>query len=103
MQCRACGIAFEAGDGERYTERHPYGESEAEQVMGMLCPNCGSEDVWEEARCEECGEEYAASDISDGLCRVCLEQTRQDLEWCFGTLSKAQQRWAAAHPEWMEM
>ena len=64
MICYNCGFKFDAADAMSYTE--DYGE------RFSACPNCGSSDIGDSARCEKCGEEFSPEDLADGFCMECL-------------------------------
>jgi len=102
MICRECQMPFDAEDSEAVFDRVPYGESDVYACSGTVCPHCGSEWVEDERMCLHCEQEYARSELEDGLCAMCVEETVESLHWLWNSLSPAQQTWASEHMEWME-
>ena len=62
--CCECGEIFHEGDaGIRVETEYIEGWSRTERYL--TCPSCGSEDLEEAVRCEECGEWTAPNKIFD--------------------------------------
>jgi hypothetical protein len=68
--CTDCGHVFE--EPEVYAERHPYGDTYAEETFSC-CPNCGG--GYDEAvRCSHCDTYIAESDMYDDVCEKCKKE-----------------------------
>lgn len=102
MMCRACKASFEPEEVGVVCDEYPYGEGVVEQVTNAVCPNCGADELVDEGCCMECGGEFEAAELQDGLCAVCREDLLQTLDWAWTMLSPAQKTWAAANTAWME-
>lgn len=97
MMCRVCGGSFEETELHTAFDAIPYGEGIVEQETNLCCPECGSQELCEEGYCCECATEVPSQELEDGLCRVCVEEAKDTLEWMWGMLSAAQQHWALHH------
>ncbi len=64
--CIHCGHEFEEIAAKNYDRSTGTWEE--------YCPNCGSEDFEEAERCEICGEWKVADNITDGVCKECIEK-----------------------------
>lgn len=102
MICQTCGARPAPAECGTVIDRVPYGEREVDCVSGMCCPVCGGEELSEAADCADCGGEFAACEITDGLCRMCEAQLKETLEWLCEQLSPAQKHWMQCHPAWMD-
>lgn len=102
MMCRQCGGRFERSELSVTHDLHPYGDGVVEEMMQVVCPDCGADELYEEHGCAQCGEEWSSSELEDGLCRLCIEELLETLDWAWTMLSPAQKRWAAEHTAWME-
>ncbi len=100
MMCRVCGGRFDEDDMMPVCDSHPYGDGYACEQGEFTCPDCGASLV-QEGYCKECGEEVPHPELEEGLCRLCVEETKESLEWMWGMLSPCQQMWAQANTEWM--
>jgi len=100
MMCRVCGGRFDDQELSPACDYHPYGDEFAREQGDLVCPDCGAGLV-EEGYCKECGEEVPDMELEEGLCRVCVEETKESLEWMWGTLSPRQRMWAYANTDWM--
>ena len=69
-----CGHSFE---NPRYCagDRVPYGDTYASFGDYAVCPVCGSDDILEADECACCGEVTALSDMTEGFCGKCVDDT----------------------------
>lgn len=102
MICRECAACFDLDECATVAESMPYGDGYARELQGVLCPQCGSSRVDEERVCSSCEQVCSPHEMEEGLCRLCVEETTQTLEWMWDMLSPAQKRWAGEHTDWME-
>ena len=102
MICNVCGEQFADSQIRRGYDDYPYGERLVTVCTHGVCPVCGSDDLRDECVCAQCGEEVLETDMNDGFCRYCAEETEQTLDWMCSMLSPAQRRWIMEHPEWIE-
>ncbi len=102
MMCRVCSQRFEDTRIKRIYDEYPYGDGYEAVCTNGVCPCCGSEEIVEEARCLQCGEDVSDADLVNGFCRFCAEELEQTLDWIVSMLTPAQRRWMADHPEWVE-
>ncbi len=100
MMCRVCGGRFDDQELSPVYDRHPYGDGYAYEQGDISCPDCGA-DLVQEGYCKGCGEEVPHLELEEGLCRMCVEETMDSLEWMWGALSLHQRMWACANTEWM--
>ena len=73
--CDNCGEVFDEEDSGVIYEWEGEGVMRGERAVGMCCPKCGCEDLWEADECCCCGEEF---DRENGMIKVggywyCLE------------------------------
>ena len=71
--CAGCGHVF--GEPSYYTEVH--GEEMA------CCPRCGGNEIGEAVQCDVCGEYYCESEMEYGVCDYCINEKRNDPEFCY--------------------
>jgi len=67
--CKKCGRVLQDSD----LVLHKDYEDGVCYDSTVCCP-CGSEDLVEAERCEECGEYFPADELYDGICKGCLKQ-----------------------------
>lgn len=77
-KCKRCGSVFD--EPVPIVEGYKGMNSDHYAVVGLVCPECHSEDLEEGNRCKSCGE------FAEGLNNYCKE-CHDDLEWY---LTKAQ-------------
>ena len=72
FKCTDCGHIFEDGEQRTFVERHPYGDTTADEYFSV-CPVCGGE--YEEAKsCECCGGAFLEDELIGGYyCDECLK------------------------------
>ncbi len=102
MICRECAAHFETYECARVCDTTPYGDGCVDALSGMACPLCGSTQVDVACECAVCEQEFAPTELEDGLCRLCAEETSQSLSWMWDMLAPAQKRWACEHTAWMD-
>lgn len=102
MMCRVCGGRFEPQELRTAYEAVPYGEGVCDCPAEAVCPDCGAAAVCEEYGCAQCGEEIPSAELNDGLCRLCVEDLHETLDWMWEMLSPVQKRWATEHTDWMD-
>lgn len=66
--CDNCGDVVDIEDLPTFTEKHPYGETYAEETFINFDCACGGE-YQKAEQCERCGEYVLETD--EGLCDVC--------------------------------
>ena len=74
FKCTDCGHIFEDGEQRTFVERHPYGDTTADEYFSV-CPVCGGE--YEEAKsCECCGGAFLEDELIGGYyCDECLRDS----------------------------
>ena len=70
--CMHCGHEFEEIDRKHYDN--------STGVWEEYCPNCGSEDFEEAAKCELCDEWHSAEKVVNGVCKNCIERGSNDIK-----------------------
>lgn len=68
----SCSHIFEEGEQGVRVERHPYGDTTAEEKIAV-CPVCGG-DFEEAAQCKHCGGAYLEQELKSGFCSDCLRE-----------------------------
>lgn len=72
--CNCCSKHFD--EPEEFFDRHPYGDTYAEESF-YGCPYCGGS--YEEAvECEECGKLVPESESYDGYCSECYSKLEEE-------------------------
>lgn len=81
-RCLECGHTFE--DGEQGTCVEHYGEFWGEPCSESFscCPMCNGDYV-ELEECKRCGEFFESCDLTDGMCKNCVEELGNDVETCY--------------------
>ena len=69
-KCNDCGYVCEYDELETIVDRHPYGDTYAEERY-VECPMCGSGDIDEATECSVCGEYHTGG---DDVCDDCLQE-----------------------------
>lgn len=72
--CKNCGRDFEEPDVVYETHGFDYGPYE----KWLVCPSCHDSNFEEAEQCDGCGEYFAKSDLTDGLCDDCYEEEEEN-------------------------
>ena len=68
--CADCGAIFNEGDMDSNTYRQYADGVCIDEVILAACPECGSEDLCEAAKCAICDDWQANDELIGGLCKA---------------------------------
>lgn len=93
MICKNCNAVFPVCDADTIRD---------ETGRWLACPECGSDQLDEEALCRDCSSPTARAELDNGLCAVCAEETELCVRWFVDMLTDAQLDWLCKHMELLE-
>lgn len=98
--CADCGAIFNEDDMGSNTYRQYADGVCIDEVILAACPECGSEDLCEVARCAICDDWHADDELIGGLCEACLKDvTTPENAWKFSKAAGEMKRIMISVPD----
>jgi len=94
MKCERCNTVFEDPKIIRDSRPDHFGHPCSEEYV--VCPHCGSDDIWEAERCLQCAEYVDKLEIEDGLCPKCVGNVMERCTEFLATFSSAEREFLSA-------